>query len=223
MSKIGMNRTVMNRMLQHWVDKPGWQLYLWLWGLLGIIGVMAYGVMLRPEWAEHGRFTDEIAQQQQSINNQQSRLMQLPSLSSLRDQSNVLLQKESLHEGWLSAEGEKQPFDSALAHQVGEWIMPFGGQVVRWQRVVEPTDTGNYQLLPGQNKPLPEQKEYFPEHKKQWDTTLRINFHGALHLLRQLTLSPSPILIKIIEINRENRALTIKLNLKEYRAEGKHE
>jgi pilus assembly protein HofO len=212
MNKAVMNRALMNRTLKRWANKPAWQLYLSLWGLLGLIGVMAYGVILRPEWAERKRLIDEITQQQQNIDNQQSVLVQLPSILSLREQINTLLQKELLTKEWLPDGAEKQQFDHSLAHFVGEWIRPFGGQVVRWQRVVEPIEKDAVDA---------ENNQYLPDQKKKWNTTLRVNFYGALHLFHQLSLSP--VLINVIEINRENHALTIKLSLKDYPPERKNE
>ncbi|EMG5761015.1 pilus assembly protein PilO, partial [Yersinia enterocolitica] len=56
--------------------------------------------------------------------------------------------------------------------------------------------------------------------QQQWAATLRINFYGLRHLLRQLATTPSPIQIQLIDITRDNHALTVKLTLQEYLAGG---
>lgn len=37
----------MNKQLQRWLDRPGWQLYLYQWGVLGLMGLGVYSMLLR--------------------------------------------------------------------------------------------------------------------------------------------------------------------------------
>ncbi|WP_049612475.1 hypothetical protein [Yersinia pekkanenii] len=182
----------MNKQWQRWIDRPGWQLCLWQWGILGLFGIIAYGMLLRPVWQQQRLTTHQIIQQQQQIERQQSALARLPSLFHVRQQITVLRSNET---SW-------RQLDSSMAHLVGELITPFGGRVMRWQRqsesVVE-ADVGSVR-------------------QREWQATLRVNFYGLLHLLRQLSEIPGPTQIQLVEINSDHPALTVKLRLKEYRA-----
>ena len=91
----------------------------------------------------------------------------------------------------------------SMAHLVGKWIGPFGAQVISWQR---------------QSESLGVEADFVE--KKQWDVTLRINFYGLLHLLRQLAFTPSPAQIQIVDIMGDSHVLTVKLTLQEYLAGG---
>jgi pilus assembly protein HofO len=201
---------MMNKQLQRWIDRPGWQLCLWQWGILGLFGATVYGVLLRPAWQQQRLTAHKIIQQQQQVENQQSALAQLPSLSLIRQQMTALRVKEG---SWWQPESDSSQHDglqnkwlqnnSSIAHLVGEFITPFGGQVLHWQRQSEPmVDSVRHQ---------------------RWHVTLRVNFHGLLHLLRHLAAIPSPVQVQLIEINSDNRVLIVKLNLKEYLAGGTNE
>ncbi|EMG5772152.1 TPA: pilus assembly protein PilO [Yersinia enterocolitica] len=185
----------MNKQLQRWLDRPGWQLYLYQWGVLGLMGLGVYSMLLRPQWQQQQLSTQEIIQHQQQVERQQSELALFPSLFSLQQELTALS----------VAETSRQQSGDSIAHLVGKWIGPFGGQVISWQRQSEP-------LVGGGGAGLVEQQ--------QWAATLRINFYGLRHLLRQLATTPSPIQIQLIDISRDNHALTVKLTLQEYLAGG---
>ncbi|HDL7785714.1 TPA: pilus assembly protein PilO [Yersinia enterocolitica] len=185
----------MNKQLQRWLDRPGWQLCLYQWGLLGLIGLGVYSMQLRPQWQQQQFSTQEIIQHQQQVERQQSELALLPSLFSLQQELTALS----------VAEASRQQPGGSIAHLVGKWIGPFGGQVISWQRQSEP-------LVAGGGAGVVEQQ--------QWAATLRINFYGLRHLLRQLASTPSPVQIQLIDITRDNHALTVKLTLQEYLAGG---
>lgn len=187
----------MNKQLQRWLDRPGWQLCLYQWGLLGLAGLGVYSMLLRPLWQQQ-LSTQDIIQHQQQVERQQSELALLPSLFSLQQELTALRAKEA---------SRQQPSGS-MAHLVGKWIEPFGGQVMSWQRQSEP-------LVVGVEAGFVEQQ--------QWVATLQLNFYGLLHLLRQLASTPSPVQIQIVDITRDNHALTVKLNLQEYLAGGESE
>ena len=181
----------MNKQLQRWIDRPGWQICLYLWGGLGLISMMIYGGILRPEWQLQQRATDKIVEHQQQIEHQQSALAQLPSLPHLQQQIATLSATER---SW-------QP-SNPMAHWVGLWITPYGGRVVDWQRQTE----------------LEVEAAAGPVKYQQWHATLRVNFDGLLHLLNQLSAITSPVQIQLIGIMRDHSALIVKLNLKEYLA-----
>ncbi|HHL2559745.1 TPA: pilus assembly protein PilO [Yersinia enterocolitica] len=183
----------MNKPLQRWLDRPGWQICLYQWGLLGLIGLGVYSMLLRPQWQQLS--TQEIIQHQQQVERQQSELALLPSLFSLQQELTALS----------VVEASRQQPSGSIAHLVGKWIGPFGGQVISWQRQSEP-------LVGGGGAGFVEQQ--------QWAATLRINFYGLRHLLRQLASTPSPVKIQLIDITRDNHALTVKLTLQEYLAGG---
>ncbi|EKN3979825.1 pilus assembly protein PilO [Yersinia enterocolitica] len=185
----------MNKQLQRWLDRPGWQLYLYQWGVLGLMGLGVYSMLLRPQWQQQQLSTQEIIQHQQQVERQQSELALFPSLFSLQQELTALS----------VAETSRQQSGDSIAHLVGKWIGPFGDQVISWQRQSEP-------LVGGGGAGLVEQQ--------QWAATLRINFYGLLHLLRQLASTPSPVKIQLIDITRDNHALTVKLTLQEYLAGG---
>ncbi|HDL7058713.1 TPA: pilus assembly protein PilO [Yersinia enterocolitica] len=185
----------MNKQLQRWLDRPGWQLYLYQWGVLGLMGLGVYSMLLRPQWQQQQLSTQEIIQHQQQVERQQSELALFPSLFSLQQELTALS----------VAEASRQQPGGSIAHLVGKWIGPFSGQVISWQRQSEP-------LVGGGGAGLVEQQ--------QWAATLRINFYGLRHLLRQLATTPSPIQIQLIDITRDNHALTVKLTLQEYLAGG---
>ncbi|EKN3338007.1 pilus assembly protein PilO [Yersinia enterocolitica] len=185
----------MNKQLQRWLDRPGWQLYLYQWGVLGLMGLGVYSMLLRPQWQQQQLSTQEIIQHQQQVERQQSELALFPSLFSLQQELTALS----------VAEASRQQPGGSIAHLVGKWIGPFGGHVISWQRQSEP-------LVGGGGAGLVEQQ--------QWAATLRINFYGLRHLLRQLATTPSPIQIQLIDITRDNHALTVKLTLQEYLAGG---
>ncbi len=181
---------MMNKQLQRWMDRPGWQLCLCQWGLLSLLGVVVYSVILRPEWQQQQLTAGEITQHQQQVEQQQSILAQLPSLFLLRQQITAL------------STAQASPQQHSIAHLVGKWIAPYGGLVIGWQRQAEQgteavVDSVGY---------------------RQWHATLRVNFYGLLHLLRQLSLISSPVQVQQIEIMRDRHVLTVKLNLKEYLA-----
>lgn len=181
----------MNKQLQRWLDRPGWQLCLYQWGLLGVIGLGAYSMLLRPQWQQQQFSTQEIIQHQQQVERQQSELALLPSIFSLQQELTALS----------VAEASRQQPASSIAHLVGKWIGPFGGQVISWQRQSEA-------LVEGGGADLVEQQ--------QWAATLRINFYGLLHLLRQLVSTSSSVQIQLTDITRDKNALTVKLTLQEY-------
>ncbi len=188
---------MMNKQLQRWMDRPGWQLCLYQWGLLALVGASFYSMVLRPIWQQQQLAAQEIIQHQQQIERQQLALAQLPSLLSLQQQIVVLRATEA---SW------QQP-DGSMAHLVGKWITPFGGQVISWQRQSgQPVEAGAHSFT-----------------SQQWNATLRVNFYGLLHLLRQLAVTSSPVQIQIVDIARDSSALAVKLNLKEYLVEGEHE
>ncbi|MFL4557009.1 pilus assembly protein PilO [Yersinia kristensenii] len=199
----------MNKQLQRWMDRPGWQLCLYQWGVLGLLGVSVYGMVLRPLWQQQRLVTKEIIQHQQQVEHQQSALAQLPSLVALDQQITVLSAAEA---PW------RQP-DISMAHLVGQWIIPFGGQVMSWQRQSEQSVAAGGYSAEQQSftklQPLTEQQ--------QWNATLRVNFYGLLHLLRQLAATSVPVQIQIVGITREKQALTVKLSLKESLIGGESE
>ncbi len=188
---------MMNKQLQRWMDRPGWQLCLYQWGLLALVGACVYSLILRPMWQQQQLADQDIIQHQQQVERQQSALALLPSLISLQQQIVAL---RAIEAPWQQSEGP-------IAHLVGKWITPFGGQVISWQRQSEqPVEAGEHSSAP-----------------QQWHATLRVNFYGVLHLLRQLATTPSPVQIQVIDITRDSSALRVKLQLKEYRVEGDHE
>jgi pilus assembly protein HofO len=187
----------MNKRLQRWMDRPGWQLLIGQWGLLGLLSAMVYGMLLRPAWQQQRLTAHKIIQHQQQVEHQQVALVPLPSLSLLRQQIMALKEKEA---SWL-------PLDSSIAHLAGELIAPFGGQVIRWQRQSEPVGEVAVDSIRHQ----------------QWHATLRVNFYGLLHLFRQLSEIPTPVQAQLVEINSDNSVLRVKLSLKEYLAGGINE
>nr|WP_232282115.1 hypothetical protein [Yersinia enterocolitica] len=118
----------MNKQLQRWLDRPGWQLYLYQWGVLGLMGLGVYSMLLRPQWQQQQLSTQEIIQHQQQVERQQSELALFPSLFSLQQELTALS----------VAETSRQQSGDSIAHLVGKWIGPFGGQVISWQRQSEP-------------------------------------------------------------------------------------
>ncbi|MBW5824577.1 pilus assembly protein PilO [Yersinia kristensenii] len=199
----------MNKQLQRWMDRPGWQLCLYQWGVLGLLGVSVYGMVLRPLWQQQRLVTKEIIQHQQQVEHQQSALAQLPSLVALDQQITVLSAAEA---PW------RQP-DISMAHLVGQWIIPFGGQVMSWQRQSEQS------VAAGRNSAEQQQLANHQQlaNQQQWHATLRVNFYGLLHLLRQLAATSVPVQIQIMGITREKHALTVKLSLKESLTGGESE
>ncbi|MFW5391078.1 pilus assembly protein PilO [Yersinia sp. 2544 StPb PI] len=187
----------MNKRLQHWMDRPGWQILIGQWVFLGLLSVMAYGMLLRPAWQQQRLTADKIIQHQQQVDHHQAALAPLPSLSLVRQQMMVLKEREA---SWLS-------LDSSMAHLTDELIAPFGGQVIRWQR---------------QSGPVGEAAVDSIRHQ-QWHATLRVNFYGLLHLFRQLAEIPTPVQTQLVEINSDNSVLSVKLSLKEYLAGGVNE
>lgn len=177
----------MNKSLQRWMDKPGWQLCLWQWGFLSMFGIIAYAGLLRPIWQQRAVTKNEIVLRQQQVEKQTLTLALLPSPALIQQQINVLLSEKT---AW-------QRSEISLAHQVGEAIMPFGGQVIRWQRRSEPEVENSVAY-------------------QQWETTLRINFYGLCHLLHLLSEIRSPILVKFIALTHEGQVLIVKLTLTEY-------
>lgn len=218
---------MMNKQLQRWMDRPGWQLCLYQWGVLGLLGVSVYGMVLRPLWQQQRLVTKEIIQHQQQVEHQQSALAQLPSLVALDQQITVLSAAEA---PW------RQP-DISMAHLVGQWIIPFGGQVMSWQRQSEQSVAAGRNSAEQQSftklQPLTEQQllteqQQLANHQQlanqqQWHATLRVNFYGLLHLLRQLAATSVPVQIQIMGITREKHALTVKLSLKESLTGGESE
>ncbi len=200
---------MMNKQLQRWMDRPGWQLCLYQWGVLGLLGVSVYGMVLRPLWQQQRLVTKEIIQHQQQVEHQQSALAQLPSLVALDQQITVLSAAEA---PW------RQP-DISMAHLVGQWIIPFGGQVMSWQRQSEQS------VAAGRNSAEQQQLANHQQlaNQQQWHATLRVNFYGLLHLLRQLAATSVPVQIQIMGITREKHALTVKLSLKESLTGGESE
>ncbi len=200
---------MMNKQLQRWMDRPGWQLCLYQWGVLGLLGVSVYGMVLRPLWQQQRLVTKEIIQHQQQVEHQQSALAQLPSLAALDQQITVLSAAEA---PW------RQP-DISMAHLVGQWIIPFGGQVMSWQRQSEQS------VAAGRNSAEQQQLANHQQlaNQQQWHATLRVNFYGLLHLLRQLAATSVPVQIQIMGITREKHALTVKLSLKESLTGGESE
>ncbi|CNI53308.1 pilus assembly protein PilO [Yersinia mollaretii] len=193
----------MNKQLQRWLDRPGWQLCLWQWGALGLLGAAAYGMLLRPTWQQQSLAENKIIQHQQQVEHQQSLLATLPALSLIREQIVAVGSEDS---SW-RRHHDGSPKNSSMAHLVGELIAPFGGQVVYWQRQTErtveiETDSANHQ---------------------QWHATLRVNFYGLLHLFRQLSEISAPIRVQLIEVKGDNAALNVKISLKEYFEEGINE
>ena len=188
----------MNKQLQRWLYRPGWQLCLYQWGLLGLVGLGVYSLVLRPQWQQQQLSTQEITQHQQQVERQQSELALLPSLFSLQQELTTLSVAEA---------SRPQPSGS-MAHLVGKWIGPFGGQVISWQQQSEPLVAGGGADFVAQ---------------QQWAATLRINFYGLLHLLRQLAITPSPVQIEITDITHDNHVLTVKLKLQEYLTGGEGE
>ncbi len=200
---------MINKQLQRWMDRPGWQLCLYQWGVLGLLGVSVYGMVLRPLWQQQRLVTKEIIQHQQQVEHQQSALAQLPSLVALDQQITVLSAAEA---PW------RQP-DISMAHLVGQWIIPFGGQVMSWQRQSEQS------VAAGRNSAEQQQLANHQQlaNQQQWHATLRVNFYGLLHLLRQLAATSVPVQIQIMGITREKHALTVKLSLKESLTGGESE
>ncbi|MGH1596282.1 pilus assembly protein PilO [Yersinia proxima] len=184
----------MNKQLQRWLERPGWQLCLYQWGLLGLISLGVYSMELRPQWQQQQLSYQEIIQHQQQVERQQSELALLPSLFSLQQELTALSAAEI---------SRQQLGGGSMAHLVGKWIGPFGGQVISWQR---------------QSESLGIEVDFIEQ--KQWDATLRINFYGLLHLLRQLAFTPSPAQIQIVDIMGDSHVLTVKLTLQEYLAGG---
>ncbi|CNK88242.1 membrane protein [Yersinia mollaretii] len=192
----------MTKLLQRWLDRPGWQLCLWQWGALGLLGAAAYGLLLRPAWEQQSLAENKIIQHQQQVEYQQSLLATLPALSLIRQQIVAVGSEDA---SWRRHEGA--PKNSSMAHLVGELIAPFGGQVVSWQRQTEravevETDSANHQ---------------------QWHATLRVNFYGLLHLFRQLSETSTPIQVQLIEVKSDKAVLNVKISLKEYFEEGINE
>lgn len=206
---------MMNKQLQRWMDRPGWQLCLYQWGVLALVGASVYGMVLRPPGQQQRLAVQEIIQRQQQVERQQSTLAQLPSLISLEQQITVLS----------AVEAPGQPSNASMAHLVGQWIVPFGGQVISWRRQSEPSVAagGN----PAEQRQLTEQHPLTKLHplteQQRWHATLRVNFYGLLHLLRQLAATSSPVQVQIMAITREKHALTVKLNLKESLTGGESE
>ena len=52
----------MNKQLQRWLERPGWQLCLYQWGLLGLISLGVYSMELRPQWQQQQLSAQEIIQ-----------------------------------------------------------------------------------------------------------------------------------------------------------------
>ncbi|CFQ37615.1 hypothetical protein [Yersinia bercovieri] len=187
----------MNKSLQRWLDRPGWQLCLWQWGVLGLLGAATYGILLRPAWQQQHLSENKIIQHQQQVEYQQSLLATLPELSLIRQQIAAVSSEEAV---W-------RQNSSSMAHLVGELIAPFGGQVIHWQRQSEPAAAAELDTVAHQ----------------QWHATLRVNFYGLLHLLRQLSEISVPIQTQLVEIKSDKAVLMVKIVLKEYRAEGINE
>ncbi|MDN0123700.1 pilus assembly protein PilO [Yersinia aleksiciae] len=187
----------MDKSLQRWLDRPGWQLCLWQWGVLGLLGAATYGMLLRPAWQQQSLTENKIIQYQQQVAHQQSVLATLPALSLISQQIAAMRSEEAV---W-------RQNNSSMAHLVGELIAPFGGQVIHWQRQSEPVVEAAPDAVPHQ----------------QWHATLRVNFYGLLHLLRQLSEISAPIQAQLIEIKSNNAVLVVKISLKEYLAEGSNE
>ncbi|WP_186379380.1 pilus assembly protein PilO [Yersinia massiliensis] len=192
----------MNKTLQHWMDRPGWQLCLWQWGLLGLFSTIAYGMLLRPAWQQQRMAESNLIQAQQQIEHQQSILAALPALSLIRQQ--IVRQQIAA-----AAEEESawQQNDRSLAHLVGQLIAPFGGQVVAWQRQSEPRTDVEPDLF----------------QLRQWHATLRVNFHGLLHLFHHLSQSSAPIQVERVEVKSTNTELIVTMSLKEYLVGSAHE
>lgn len=102
----------MNKQLQRWLDRPGWQLYLYQWGVLGLMGLGVYSMLLRPQWQQQQLSTQEIIQHQQQVERQQSELALFPSLFSLQQELTALS----------VAETSRQQSGDSIAHLVGKWI-----------------------------------------------------------------------------------------------------
>lgn len=192
----------MNKQLQRWLDRPGWQLCLWQWGALGLLGAAAYGLLLRPAWQQQSLAENKIIQHQQQVEHQQSILARLPALSLIRQQIVALGSEEAL---W--RRHDASPKNSSMAHLIGELIAPFGGQVIYWQRQTE-------RIVEAETDSASDQ---------QWYATLRVNFYGLLHLLRQLSEISGPIQVQLIEVKSDKAVLKVKISLKEYLAEGINE
>ncbi len=192
-----MMNSMMNKQLQRWMDRPGWQLCLYQWGILVLVGASVYGMVLRPLWQQQWLAAQKIIQCQQQVDRQKSALAQLPSLISLEQQIAVLS----------AVEAPWQQSKASIGHLVGQWIVPFGGQVISWQRQSEQP------VEPGADS----------SEQQQWHATLRVNFYGLLHLLRQLAATSSPVQVEIMGITREKHALTVKLNLKKSFTGGESE
>lgn len=117
---------------------------------LSLLGVIAYGGLLRPTWQQRSEAIAEVTKLQQYVEQQVSALAQLPSQALIRQQINTLLSENA----WW------QKPEILLAHQVGETIMPFGGQVIRWQR------------YSGSEEAVVENAIAF----RRWEATLRVSF-----------------------------------------------
>lgn len=189
-STVIMWQGTMNKSLQRCMDRPGWQLCLWQWFFLSLLGVIAYGGLLRPTWQQRSEAIAEVTKLQQYVEQQVSALAQLPSQALIRQQINTLLSENA----WW------QKPEILLAHQVGETIMPFGGQVIRWQR------------YSGSEEVVVENAIAF----RRWEATLRVSFYGLYHLFGQLSEIRSPVLVKVISLIGDGNALTVKLILTEY-------
>ncbi|WP_315850561.1 pilus assembly protein PilO [Yersinia rohdei] len=183
---------MMNKQLQRWIDRPGWQIALYQLGGLGLLGAIVYSLVLYPRWQPQQLAVDEIIQLQQQVEYQKLALAQLPSHSSLQQKLSALT---ATNTSWPPV---------SMANLVGQWIAPYGGLVIGWQQQLEPeivalTHSVSHQL---------------------WQVSLRVNFYGLLHLLHQLSSISSPTQLQLIEIKRDSRELIVKLNLREYLTEG---
>ncbi|QHA87498.1 hypothetical protein [Serratia rhizosphaerae] len=103
-----------------WLQRPGWQLLALQWLLLGILLVLPGLGLIRGEWRQLERLSDDARQQAQRVGQLQRRLASLSPLARLEQQ--IAQQREQ----WPT-----EPELSAVLQRAGV-------RLLRWQRQEQP-------------------------------------------------------------------------------------
>ncbi|CAE1151142.1 conserved protein of unknown function [Serratia sp. Tan611] len=103
-----------------WLQRPGWQVLAWQWLLLGVLLALPGMLLIRGEWRQSARLSDDVRQQAQRVEQLQLQLASLPSLATLEQQ--------------IAQQRERRPAEPELA----EVLQRTGVRLLRWQRQEQP-------------------------------------------------------------------------------------
>ncbi|MBS0976348.1 hypothetical protein [Serratia rubidaea] len=103
-----------------WLQRPGWQLLALQWLLLGILLALPGLGLIRGEWRQSERLSDEVRQQAQRVGQLQRQLASLPPLATLEQQ--------------IAQQRKRQPNEPELSAV----LQQAGVRLLRWQRQEQP-------------------------------------------------------------------------------------